>query len=138
MHPYGRYLTNIFNPNESIFGYYPVMDGNVQVGIIPCDGDNNFREDLDILNEQGFAVPVKVSSCRTCYGIVECLEYETDYKPNDIVIFPKFNSDKLEHFVIQNPPQRLDDKSRLIVRAISDKQGPWVITNKYHYFEPQR
>ena len=112
------------------FGFYHVMADNQSVGYIPFTGPGDILETLQLLNSEGFAIPVKMGS----YGFYEhCLQIQHNYKPNGAIIMPKFQGDNLLYFVLQNPPQMLDETSRLIIDVFVDKKGPMVVDGEFVY-----
>lgn len=116
--------------HNSPFGFYSVMDDNEVVGYIPFTGPGDILETMILLNNKGFAMPVQMVT----YGLTEhCLGFNHHYRPNNVIIMPKFEGDSLLCFVLQHPPQMLDESSRLIIDVLVGKKGPMVIDGDFVY-----
>ena len=137
IHQSGTYYTNI-EDMVSIYGFIEVYDGNIKVGFIPYDGPNDVFEMLTWLNGIGITAPVGMIIQNTCYGITNALTLQEHWFPDHILILPKFQGNILEHYVIQHPPQLLDEHSRIIIHALNDgNKGPWVLSNMICYSAPK-
>ena len=132
LHPTALYYTNV-QGHTNHFGFYDVMDGEQIVGYIPYNGPGNFREMLQHFSNKGYATPVQMGVYQTRWSWCHCLEFQTCIDFNQAIILPKFEGDALRYFVIQHPPQTLDEASRLIIRVIDGKQGPLVVDNEFVY-----